>query len=171
MAVAWLPHSLECGTPAGKSGPCFWIWLDLARFGFGLVDVQAVDAQACCEQALLLVLCVYVCGSIPTCPHNTSRDCWNAVCVGMGARAHLLRCAALTLPCVNGYLECRRITLPLLSMLARCGFVRKHISFVCIFIFLLVSHAACAFFPRGMCPRIRDVGIPPLGAPSHPWTA
>ena len=144
----------------------FWLWVS------GCSSSGLVDAQACCEQALLLVLCVYVCGSIPTCPHNTSRDCWNAVCVGMGARAHLLGCAALTLPCVNGYLECRRITLPLLSMLARCGFVRKHISFVFILFFsLLVSHAACAFFSRGMYPRIRDVGIPPLGAPSHPWTA
>ena len=108
----------------------FWLWVS------GCPSSRLVNAQACCEQALLLVLCVYVCGSIPTCPHNTSRDCWNAVCVGMGARAHLLGCVALTLPCVNGYLECRRITLPLLSMLVRCGLVRKHISFVFIFIFL-----------------------------------
>ena len=32
----------ECGTLAEESGPCFWVWLDYARFGFGLADVQAL---------------------------------------------------------------------------------------------------------------------------------
>ena len=149
---------------AGLGSFCLWF---SGCSSFGLVD-----DQACSEQALLLVLCVYVCGSIPTCPHNTSRDCWNAVCVGMGARVHLLGCAALTLPCVIGYLECRRITLlsfRCLHAAALCANIYR--LFLFLFFSLLVSHAACAFFSRGMYPRIRDVGIPPLGAPSHPWTA
>ena len=59
----------ECGTLAEESGPCFlglaglgsfWLWVSGCS-SFGLVD-----DQACSEQALLLVLCVYVCGSIPT---------------------------------------------------------------------------------------------------------
>jgi len=32
----------ECGTLAEESGPCFWVWLDWARFVSGLADVQAL---------------------------------------------------------------------------------------------------------------------------------
>ena len=54
----------------------------------------------------LVSLCVYVYVYIPTCPHDTSRDCWNVGCVGMGARTHLLGCATPHFPHACGHSEC-----------------------------------------------------------------
>ena len=70
-----------------------------------------------------------------------SRVCWH------GARVHLLGCVVLTLPCVSGCLECRRITLPLFSMLARAA--------LCVSIyrafFFFACFARCVYSFLGEC--------------------
>ena len=86
---AKLPELAEMGLAHWILLGSWWIFVGMACALWALLSASS-----------LVSLCVYVYVYIPTCPHDTSRDCWNVGCVGMGARAHLLGCATPHFACV-----------------------------------------------------------------------
>ena len=153
---AGLPELAEIGLAYLILLGSWWIFVGRARALWALLSTSS-----------LVSLCVYVYVYIPTCPHDTSRDCWNVGCVGMGARAHLLGCATPHVACVWAFGVL--VYVPYFFAFAHPAAFGVRVSFY-FFYFHFLRHTPLSC-PRERYPRTRDVDSPLVRVLSHPWTS